>query len=75
MEDAEIGHDNEPDHQERSVLDKQGLHDAPHVRAVLLEEGHLLDLQLIFTVWLGAHHFVKCRDKKQLVRDRGTIWT
>lgn len=64
VEDVKVGHDSEPDHQERAVVDKQGLHDAPHVRTVLLKEGHLLDPWLILTVRLGVHHFVKYRNKK-----------
>lgn len=42
VEDVKVGHDSESDHQKRPVLDKQGLHDAPNVRAVLSQERHLL---------------------------------
>lgn len=56
VEDLEVDHDDEPDNQERPVLDKQGLHDAPNVRAVFSQEGHLLDPLLTITLWLGVHH-------------------
>ena len=41
VEDMVMYHDGEPDHQEGPVLDEQGLHDAPYVRAVFGQEGRL----------------------------------
>lgn len=57
VEDIEVGHNGEPDHQERPILDKQGFNSTPHVRAVFSEEGDLLDTLLSLTIWIVVHHY------------------
>lgn len=57
VEDSGVGHDDEPDHQKRPVLNEQGLGDVPHVGAVFSQEGRLLDTRLVLTARLGANHF------------------
>lgn len=54
VEDVEVDHEEEPDHQERHVLDEQGHQDAQDVRAVLSQEGHLAGRLLVISVWLDG---------------------
>lgn len=56
VEDFKVGHDSQSDHQERPVLDEQGLHHAPYVRTAPSQEGRLLDSPLSIVVRLGVHH-------------------
>lgn len=57
VEDFVVGHHSEPDHQERPVLNKQGLHNAPNVRAVFIQQGLVLQPLHSFTLWLRVHHW------------------
>lgn len=57
VKNAEVGHDSKSDHQKRSIMDKQGLHDIPYVRAVFNAEGHFVVTFLPLTFWVVVHHY------------------
>lgn len=52
-------HDNEPDHQEGAVVDKQRLHDAPQVGAAIGPEGVSLDALISCLAGHWPHHCSK----------------
>ena len=64
VDDFEDGHDGEPDQQKRPVLDEQGVHDAPHVRAVSSQEGGLLGALLTVAACPRGDHFSKIKRPK-----------